>query len=185
MDGGRQGAFSIDTIDAPGLCSGADRPARIRIGDFSERLCLDLSHWSVADYEAHWLRGVRSIISGTADACPLVTAMRHPVKARFVLRWLLYRDEEDVRVYQQMVFRKRWRWSMDLASTVDEVPAESWLAEDGEPVSVWHTTIDALVSFEADLRARLDPSVPPPGFSGAGRLGTEPTCDPAPPWPPS
>ena len=71
------------------------------VGDARLPFVLDLTYWSVADYERQWQAGTRRLVEG-APSSALLTAYRGPGEAEHLL-WALWRDDEHVYVQERSV----------------------------------------------------------------------------------
>ncbi|MFI1680952.1 hypothetical protein [Streptomyces sp. NPDC020607] len=109
---------------------------------------MDLSYWSADDYRDSWTRALRRLDTerDEIDSC-LVTSISNPATANFVFCWPLYRRGTDVYVQNAVIF---------LGELAEEFrPTEPWLSveprgtvdEDGNEISEWRTTIDAVRTF--------------------------------------
>jgi contact-dependent growth inhibition (CDI) system CdiI-like immunity protein len=125
---------------------------RIRIGDFHERFEMDLSFWSRPDYERHWLRGVGRLLAGGDVSC-LVSAMRDPETAEFIIWWPLYRLGDEVKVQNQILFMTDLPETLDPEDPFRHVLPRTTSSTEGTPVSEWTTTMEALRQFMAGLSA--------------------------------
>jgi len=116
------------------------------ISDYRERFLASLSRWSKADYEDHWLKALRRLLSAEGKSA-LITVYQHPSESSHLEWWPLFREHDTVYVQNHiLVFG-------DLPRLFREEEAFSFLSsrrtvdEDGEAVSQWQTSIEDIRRF--------------------------------------
>lgn len=118
----------------------------IHIDDFSETFQVDLSYWDIGDYLAQWRAGLTRIAEGEVSSC-IISSISRPQSANFVFLWLLYRDGGHVFVQQQVLFLDELEGPFDPTEPYRHVPPRVTISDDGDDISEWETSIDAIERF--------------------------------------
>jgi hypothetical protein len=79
---------------------------KIRIGDFEERFVMPLDWWNTDDYERQWQEGLQRI--QVADKSCLVTYVVNPINGPFIDWWILYREQNNIIIQNQLLFGKKF-----------------------------------------------------------------------------
>ncbi len=119
---------------------------RIRVGDFDERFEMDLSYWDVPRYEQQWRDAILRLLQGIEKSC-LISAMGDPGTANFIVWWPVYRVEEVIHVQNHILFLDGLAQSLDPSDPYGLVPERRIESCDGERISEWTTTLDAVRRF--------------------------------------
>ncbi len=132
--------FSIEALpDRPGMGS-------IVIGDFQEFFTLELTDWSPADYRSSWCQALAELLSGSQGVALMTWCARPP--ANLTRRaWTLHRDGERVIVQERIFVPEHHSFNVDATGRVVDLAPRETISADGEPVSHWVTTVDALAEF--------------------------------------
>lgn len=118
----------------------------IVIGNFEEHFEASLSYWSIENYQKQWRQALERIKSGETKSS-LITSMYDPQTANFITWWPLYRDDQQVRVQNQLLFMDQINGLYNLANPYVHVPDRAAIDEDGNPISEWRTTIAEIEEF--------------------------------------
>lgn len=121
---------------------------KIVIGEFAERFEADLTYWQPEAYRAQWRAAVTAILQG-AERSALIASMPDPAQANFIPLWPLYREGERVLVQHHIHFLAEHPAPFDPAQVGSVVPDRATESDDGDPISEWETSLDALRAFLA------------------------------------
>lgn len=137
-----QRRFSIEVLVA--LAEGS-RLGRIVIGDFSERFALAPAPPvpTVEGLPAAWRLGLARLLTAEDATAVLRT---DPMQA-----WVLYREGSVVHIQQHLLV-PGWEGELDAKGSVVRPPPRETLTEDGDPISEWRTSIDAIRAFLDETR---------------------------------
>ncbi len=119
---------------------------RIRVGRFTERFELACGYWTPQDYQLKWREALLRLVEGASYAC-LMTRMSPPGEEAIRMAWVLCRSKDTV-------FVQQWVWvpyehpiRFDDDEQVIELEPRATHSEDGEPISEWRTTVEAVKAF--------------------------------------
>ena len=130
--------FSIELIPETERTADGERLGRIRVGEFTERFVVAaLPGMIVEALPNEWGRRLRHFLAG-AEAVALMTQPHE--------MWVLYRCDEIVFVQNQLL-TPEWPGSISDDGRVCRVPARRTRTEDGDPISEWETSTEAVRSF--------------------------------------
>jgi hypothetical protein len=137
--------FSITFSDPPdSIVLDADMFSygRLNLGEYSESFVASLSLWSKSDYEAHWHRSIKDILSGQTRRM-LVTSIDRPETAEAYFYWPMWRVNDEV------IFQERFVLPSDLEEEFDPVtPPISLIGEyEITSFSEWRLPIADLETF--------------------------------------
>jgi hypothetical protein len=120
------------------------------IGD--ARLCflLDLSCWTVADYERQWREGLTRLARG-ASSSALMTSYRGPHGGPHVM-WALWRNGEHVYVQEHLVLAEELDTPFDPSAPYAHVGERLRAAEHRLPIGEWRDELVHL--YAAAMRIR-------------------------------
>ncbi|WP_120497429.1 hypothetical protein [Kiloniella sp. EL199] len=137
--------FSISLSD--GAVVHYDEPCvlgTIKIDDFSESIYAPLAYWNVNDYRKQWREACQDLLSG-CEKTALITSMKDSDNANFLVTWPMYRAENKVYIQNQILFLDEVSFDENnISNSISEREAE---AEDGEPISEWSVSVEAIESF--------------------------------------
>ena len=122
----------------------------LMVGD--ARLCflLDLSHWTVADYERQWREALARLAQG-APSSALMTAYRGPGAVAHAM-WALWRNGEHVYVQEHLVLGAELDSPFDPSSPHAHIGERVRAGEHALPIGEWRVEIVHL--YAAALRIR-------------------------------
>jgi hypothetical protein len=118
----------------------------IQIDDFRESFSSSSVFWKKQDYETHWREQINIIVSGGTTSC-LITSMIDPRSANFIFWWTLYRSDRIVYFQNQILFLSSIVGPFDVEHPERHVRERSVYNEDGEEISEWKTSVEALQAF--------------------------------------
>jgi hypothetical protein len=118
----------------------------LTVGEFSETFQADSSFWSAEEYRQSWRRTVDRLVNDHDTAC-LITSLPDPATANFIETWPLYRDHEQVRVQNRIVFGDELDEAFDPDQPWRYVDPYSSVTEDDEPASEWVTTMASFIEY--------------------------------------
>jgi hypothetical protein len=99
----RSDDFKIEFVGS--LAENREGPvARIKVGSFEERFRVDLSYWSVQNYEQSWHNALLHLEDGSDVVSCLISSMINPAYANFVHCWPMYRNGNIVHVQNSIIF---------------------------------------------------------------------------------
>lgn len=131
--------FSIRLLPVTERCPDGQPLGEIRVGSFVERFAIYPFAGDVESMAARWSDGLRSLLGG-ATAVGLPTACN--------MTWVLYRSGSNVFV-QQMLMLPGIGPQLLPDGTVGQIPPHAEFNEDGQRISQWDTTIEAVAAFVA------------------------------------
>jgi hypothetical protein len=132
-----QSEFSIGLLPAHVRGPDGQRLGEIHIDSFVERFAVHPVAGTEEDVATRWRDELRSLIS-EASAIGLATA---PHAA-----WVLYRLDNDVRVHQTLMLPDVGP-QLACAGKVINIPAYTAYSAEGERISEWSTTVEAIRAF--------------------------------------
>ncbi|MEU3249920.1 hypothetical protein [Streptomyces sp. NPDC006997] len=146
----RTDAFSIEVAsDRPpaALLQEAGATGRITVGDFAESFYMDLSYWSIEEYQRSWRDSLQVIFEGKErDSC-LVASITNPEASNFIFCWPLYRRGEDVIIQNSIIFLDELERDFDPLEPWSSVRSRLTVDEDGNSISEWRTSVSAVREF--------------------------------------
>ncbi|SFC82503.1 hypothetical protein SAMN05421773_106174 [Streptomyces aidingensis] len=143
--------FSIE-LDAETLfrdpdSEGPEAVGTIRIGEFTEAFRASLAYWSADDYRRSWRLAYHRLESADDAISCLITSITDPATSNFVFCWPLYREGEQVFVQNSVIFLDELTEAFDPEAPWASVGPRETITEDGDEISEWHTSMDALRAF--------------------------------------
>jgi len=108
----------------------------IKIGEFTEIFHASLSYWDRKTYLKQWREALNRVLAGQAESA-LVTSMYDPGAANFIVWWLLYRVNDEIRVQNQILFMDALGEGFDEQDMYRFVPSRETHTDENEPVSEW------------------------------------------------
>lgn len=120
------------------------------VGD--ARLCfvLDLSRWTVADYERQWREGLARLAQG-ASSSALMTAYRGPRGGPQVM-WALWRNGEHVYVQEHLVLPEELDAPFDPSKPYTHVGERVRAGEHRLPIGEWRVELVHLYAAAMNIR---------------------------------
>ena len=135
----RPEVFSIRLLPVAERGPDGQRLGEIRVGPFVERFAVYPFAGDVESVAARWSNSLRSLVGG-AEAVGLPTASN--------MTWIMYRSGPQVFV-QQMLMLPGAGPQLLPGGTVGHIPARRTENEDGQGISQWSTTVEAVSAFLA------------------------------------
>ncbi|MEV7112503.1 hypothetical protein [Streptomyces anulatus] len=147
----RTDAFSVEVAsDRPPaalLHHEVGATGRITVGDFAESFYMDLSYWSIDEYERSWRDSIQVIFDGEErDSC-LIASITNPEASNFIFCWPLYRRGEGVIVQNSIIFLDELERNFDPLEPWSSVRSRLTVDEDGNSISEWRTSVSAVRDF--------------------------------------
>lgn len=146
----RTDAFSIEVAsDRPpaALLQGAGATGRVTIGDFAESFYMDLSYWSLGEYERSWRDSLKVIFDRKErDSC-LIASIARPEVSNFIFCWPVYRRGEDVLIQNSIIFLDELEGEFNPREPWSSVRSRLTVDEDGNSISEWRTNVSAVRDF--------------------------------------
>ncbi|MEW2158619.1 hypothetical protein AB0950_25585 [Streptomyces sp. NPDC007189] len=146
----RNDAFSIRVVSVPSpseVAMGGSAVGRITVRDFQDDFLMDLTYWSVEQYEASWVRALQLLeTSNDATSC-LISSMTDPASSNFVFCWPLYRCGDVVYIQNSIIFMDQLTEQFNPDDPWRSVEQRSTIDEDGHVISEWQTSIDEVRNF--------------------------------------
>jgi len=124
--------------------------AKLQLGEV--RLCflIDLTHWSVRDYEQQWRDGCARLVAG-APSSALMTAYRGPGDEPHTM-WALWRDDEHIYIQEQTVLPSEVDVPWDPRAPYVHVGVRVPASDQALPISEWRTEIVQLYAAALGIR---------------------------------
>lgn len=135
-----EGRDELDFEGEPVACG------RILVGDFHEPFDASLMHWTRREYEAHWRAQARRLAE-RGGAASFVTSYNGPGAVH--LTWPAWREGSRVVLHNQLLISDQLESPFDPAQPHLSVGPRLSVAQDGEPISEWETTVAAVAQFAA------------------------------------
>lgn len=113
----------------------------IQIGNFKETFEMPLDFWTIEDYEKQWDEGIERL--KTYDRSCLVAEVQDPIKRPRASLWVLYREEDEVYIQNNLLFGKRFakmlaKKTFNIQTCYDFTIPRSVSKDEEYPVSEWH-----------------------------------------------
>lgn len=135
----RPESFSIRLLPADQRGPDGQRVGEICVGTFAERFAVYPFDGTAEAVAARWSGELRRLLEG-AVAVGLPTAPN--------MAWVLYRSDREV-IVQQMLMLPAVGPKLAQGGRVVDIPERTTVNEDGDRISEWMTTIEAVAAFVA------------------------------------
>lgn len=148
-------AIEILSTDPPAAMPDAQGgTGRITIGDFSEGFFASLTYWDIDEYERSWAASVRHALASEEADSVLITSITEPSTSNFVFSWPLHRRGDVVYVQNAIIFLDELSTPFDPRQPWLSVNPRETVTEDGDHISEWRTSADALRTFLGTAASR-------------------------------
>lgn len=127
----------------------------LALGDARLFFLVDLSHWSVADYERQWHEGITRLLRG-APSTALMMAYRGPGDEPHLM-WALWRDGERVHAQQHTLLPAELDAPFDARAPYAHVGERVPATEHGLPIAEWSAELVHLYAAAFGIRWPLFP----------------------------
>ncbi|MGW3118505.1 hypothetical protein ACWDBW_15440 [Streptomyces sp. NPDC001107] len=108
---------------------------------------MDLSYWSIGEYERSWRDSLHIIFDGEErDSC-LISSITDPETSNFIFCWPLYRRRESVIIQNSIIFLDELERDFNPLEPWTSVRSRLTVDEDGNAISEWRTTVSAVREF--------------------------------------
>ncbi len=118
------------------------------IGEHRESFIASQHFWGKSDYEKHWKKALSRILEGESRSC-LITSLYDPATANFIEWWPIYGRRGSILVQNHLLFLADLKEEFDIDDPFRFVPDHSAVSEDGERISEWIVSLDAVRKFIA------------------------------------
>ncbi|QLR41977.1 hypothetical protein HV346_04540 [Enterobacter sp. RHBSTW-00994] len=125
-------------------------PASIVIDEFTEKMNIPLTYWSIEDYKLSWLRSLEEGLI-TKKHATLAVSMYESKSVNFIFTWLLYFQGDKVFIQNKILFLDECDGFTAIRIN-DFVEPRSIYTEDGIKISEWITDLDSVIDFYKALR---------------------------------
>ena len=119
----------------------------ITVGDFEENFPMDLTYWSVEQYRESWIQSLRVLESRNEATSCLISSITDPANTNFIFCCPLYRSGNIVCVQNSAIFLEEIEEDFAPGEPWRFVEPRSAFDEDGNEVSEWQTSFDAVSDF--------------------------------------
>lgn len=121
----------------------------IKIGGFTETFHASLSYWGRENYINQWREALKRLQEGQNKSA-LITTMYDPKASNFIVWWLLYRVNGEVKVQNHILFLEFLKERFNEQNMYGFIPNREVRTDENEPISEW---VLELSDIEAFLRA--------------------------------
>lgn len=139
--------FAIEIEPGAGPSDPGGTIGRITIDSFTETFEMSLGLWSEADYRESWLHAFKILSERDHSTSCLMTSMTDPATGDFLMCWPLYRNGEVVHVQNSLILLDELESPFDVAEPWASVRPRETVNEDGQEISEWQTSMEALARF--------------------------------------
>src|SRR5262245_7128862 len=108
----------------------------IVIESFEERFFAPVSYWQPADYQRQWKEALRRILTDAETSC-LITALRDPASANFLVWWPMYRVDEIIFVQNQLLFLESLPGGFTVQNPFQHIHPRQRVNRHGQGISEW------------------------------------------------
>jgi len=122
------------------------RKVRLNLEGFLDADLADLSHWSEHAYQAQWLKELNEIIH-SRDRGALITSIHDPSVGYRIWTWPMWKEGNEVHFQNRILFMLEPGPKFDSANLAEYVGDRQTLSEDGELISQWTVSLDAIRNF--------------------------------------
>lgn len=116
------------------------------LGDDFESFLSNLGEWTRERYRTQWMREL-SLLMGGASKVALITTYSSPEISSHLELWALYRDEEMVRIQNQLLFYDDLEANFSVENAREFLKNRETKTEDGAPISEWNVSFDEIKHF--------------------------------------
>jgi hypothetical protein len=127
----------------------------LRIGEERFVFVIDLSHWSIADYERQWREGTKRILYG-ATSTALMSSYGGPAGHRHQM-WGAWRDDAHIYVQQHSVVTSETDASFDPAVPYAHIGERIATSETAVPFPEWRVDLVDVYADAMGIRWPLYP----------------------------
>lgn len=127
----------------------------LRIGEARLRFLVDLSHWSIAQYERQWRDGIRRLAHGAPSAALMIAYRGESGEAHRV--WALWREGDHVYVQEQTVLVAELDAPFDPFDPHGHVGVRVPASEQALPIGEWRGELIHLLATAFGIRWPMYP----------------------------
>lgn len=129
--------FKLEIIEEGTGDPDIDSLGQITIGNFKEMFEVSLRDNSVQKTMAQWTEELKKLLDGAHAVAIRTQALR---------AWILYRHDDTVYVQDQLIV-DGWGGTLGADGEIIKLPRRKTVTSDGDPISEWETTIEAIRVF--------------------------------------
>jgi len=139
--------FSI-AFDAPAQDSQDDSPflGLIIFDETKEWFHSANSFWDRQQYQTHWMQAVKRLLDGHQKSA-LITDITTVSEEDYLVWWPMWNVKGQIHIQNQLLFLSELGTPFDISRYYDFVGERETVSEDGDLLSEWTTTMDALSHF--------------------------------------
>ncbi|MXP61348.1 hypothetical protein [Pantoea sp. Taur] len=122
----------------------------IIIGDFTERLHIPISYWSLGDYKRNWISSLNQGIDNKKHSA-LAVSMYDPEFTNFIFVWVAYYHGDEAYFQHKIIFLNECQnfTPENINNFIGERETHN---NDGMRISEWATDLNSVITFLASLR---------------------------------
>lgn len=125
-------------------------PSSIIIDNFTERLHIPISYWSLGDYKRSWVSSLAQGIDNKKHSA-LAVSMYEPGFTNFIFAWVVYYHGDVAYIQNKIIFLDECQnFTPDTIN--DFIGERETHNEDGMRISEWATDLNSIITFLATLR---------------------------------
>ncbi|MGJ0190845.1 hypothetical protein ACR6A7_00675 [Pantoea sp. RRHST58] len=125
-------------------------PSSIIIGDFTERLHIPISYWSLKDYKMSWISSLTQGINNKKHSALAVT-MYEPDFTNFIFVWVVYYHGDMAYIQNKIIFLDECQ-NFSPETINDFIGERETHNDDGVMVSEWTTDLNSVITFLVSLQ---------------------------------
>lgn len=119
---------------------------RIVLDDHWETFEASLSFWTKADYMNQWFDGLARILNGTSRSA-LITSMKDPNIANFIVWWPMWRVGDTVILHNQLLFMDQLAEPFNIHNPYIHVAERRSTDDAGRSIAEWRVPMHQIESF--------------------------------------
>ena len=134
-------------VFTPALFGGASLPeagAELRVGGARLRFRLDLSRWSVAQYERQWQHGIKRLVGGASSSALVSRYAGHGDTPHML--WALWRVDRTVYVQSQCLIVAELELPFDPSAPYAHVGERVPVTECALPLPEWSVAAEEVIA---------------------------------------
>lgn len=125
-------------------------PSSIIIGNFTERLHIPISYWSLEDYKRNWISSLTQGIDNKKHSA-LAVSMYDPDFTNFIFAWVVYFHDETAFIQNKIIFLDECQ-NFTPETINDFIGERETCNEDGMKISEWVIDLKSIVTFLTSLK---------------------------------
>ena len=126
--------------------------AEICIEDFKEEFQIDVSCFSIEDYQLDWINELKKLISKKVQTI-LLLAWRFPGNIDCYRRgWIFYNINDEIFIQDRLFSNEFDDIKFDDYGKPLSLPTREALTDEGEKISEWQTSLNSIKNFVSTLK---------------------------------